>query len=127
MGFSDFQSQILTRTVIIRSESRDLTLNILISPILMRVVTAKGLLLTPIPTISTSSPSTGTITNLREGFSYTKPDGMSWKDYLKDNAYSYCSLKLQAMQQIEAIAVTEEGYYSTSECSKCPIWYYRNN
>ena len=75
------------------------------------------------------SPSGNTlaITNLWEGFSYTKPDGMSWKDYLKDNAYSYCSLKLQAMQQIEAIAVTEEGYYSTSECSKCPIWYYRNN
>merc|ERR1712013_168042 len=58
------------------------------------------------------SPSGNTlaITNLWEGFSYTKPDGMSWKDYLKDNAYSYCSLKLQAMQQIEAIAVTEEGY-----------------
>merc|ERR1712066_723399 len=52
------------------------------------------------------SPSGNTlaITNLWQGFSYTKPDGMSCKDYLKSNAYSYCELQLHAMDQIEAIA-----------------------
>jgi hypothetical protein len=64
------------------------------------------------------------ITNLWEGFSYTKPDGMDWADYLKNNQNSYCSLDLEAMEQMEAIAVTEDGYWSTSECGRCPIWYY---
>ena len=72
------------------------------------------------------SPSGNTlaITNLWEGFSYTKPDGMDWADYLKNNQNSFCSLKLNQMEQMEAIAVTEEGYWSTSECHRCPIWFY---
>jgi hypothetical protein len=73
------------------------------------------------------SPSGNTlaITNLWTGFSYTKPDGMQWSDWLKGNEHSYCSLNLHQMEQMEAIAVTESGYYSTSECGRCPIWYYQ--
>jgi len=65
------------------------------------------------------------ITNLWEGFSYTKPAGVSWGDYLKTQQNSYCKLAFNQLPQMEAIAVTEEGYLSTTEnCKKCPIWYY---
>ena len=72
------------------------------------------------------SPSSNSLalTNLWEGYSYTKPDGASWADYLSANKDNFCTLDLEQMDQMEAIAVTEQGYYTTSECGRCPIWYY---
>jgi len=65
------------------------------------------------------------ITNLAEGYSYTKTAGVSWGDFLKGYGSYFCTLRINYLPQMEAIAVTEDGYWSTTEnCDYCPIWYY---
>jgi len=66
------------------------------------------------------------LTNKQEAFSFTKPEGMSWTEFLVNNPEP-CILQLEEEVQREAIAVTMDGYWTTSECKKnppCPLWFY---
>jgi len=66
------------------------------------------------------------LTNKQEAFSFTKPDGMSWTEFLM-NIPEPCILQLEEEKQREAIAITMDGYWTTSECKKnppCPLWFY---
>ena len=69
------------------------------------------------------------LTNKQEAFSYTKPEGMSWPEFLINNPEP-CKLQVEEEVQREAIAVTMEGYWTTSECKKhppCPLWFYAHS
>merc|ERR1711973_237971 len=59
------------------------------------------------------------LTNKQEAFSFTKPEGMSWPEFLLNNPEP-CNLQVEEEVQREAIAVTMEGYWTTSECKKHP-------
>merc|ERR1712212_136585 len=66
------------------------------------------------------------LTNKQEAFSFTKPEGMSWPEFLLENPEP-CRLELNKEEQREAIALTEAGYWTTSECKDdppCPLWFY---
>ena len=67
------------------------------------------------------------LTNKQEAFSFTKPSDMSWSMFLANNPEP-CILNLNEEVQREAIAVTEYGYWTTSECKDddppCPLWFY---
>ena len=66
------------------------------------------------------------LTNKKQAFRYSKPGGLSWTDFLGNNPEP-CNLPLEKEVQREAIAVTMEGYWTTSECKKdppCPLWFY---
>merc|ERR1712106_204800 len=69
------------------------------------------------------------LTNKQEAFSFTKPEGMSWPEFLVNNPEP-CNLQVEEEVQREAIAVTQEGYWTTSECKKhppCPLWFYKHS
>ena len=69
------------------------------------------------------------LTNKQEAFSFTKPEGISWPEFLVNNPEP-CNLQVEEEVQREAIAVTEEGYWTTSECKKnppCPLWFYAHS
>lgn len=69
------------------------------------------------------------LTNKQEAFSFTKPEGMSWPEFLVNNPEP-CKLQVEEEVQREAIAVTMEGYWTTSECKKnppCPLWFYAHS
>ena len=69
------------------------------------------------------------LTNKQEAFSFTKPEGMSWPEFLVNNPEP-CKLQVEEEVQREAIAVTREGYWTTSECKKnppCPLWFYAHS
>merc|ERR1711892_160512 len=69
------------------------------------------------------------LTNKLEAFSFTKPEGMSWTEFLVNNPEP-CILQLEEEVQREAIAVTMDGYWTTSECKKhlpCPLWFYKHS
>jgi len=69
------------------------------------------------------------LTNKQEAFSFTKPEGMSWPEFLVNNPEP-CNLQVEEEVQREAIAVTMEGYWTTSECKKhppCPLWFYAHS
>lgn len=66
------------------------------------------------------------LTNKQEAFSYSKPTGQSWPEFLLENPEP-CRLELNKEEQREAIALTEAGYWTTSECKDdppCPLWFY---
>ena len=69
------------------------------------------------------------LTNKQEAFSFTKPDDLSWTEYLASNPEP-CNLPVEEEVQREAIAVTMDGYWTTSECKKhppCPLWFYAHS
>lgn len=68
------------------------------------------------------------LTNKQEAWSFSLPEGQGWVEYLASGP-SPCVLELEEEEQREAIAVTESGYWTTSECGQgtCPIWYYAFN
>jgi len=63
------------------------------------------------------------LTNKQVAFGLTKPDGQDWAQFLASGP-EICTLHLEDEEQRESIAVTDNGYWTTSECDKCPIWYY---
>jgi len=71
------------------------------------------------------SPSGNTLalTNYGEGWSWRKPDGLPWADFLKTGP-TPCSLRLKQEVQREAITVTDSGYWTTSEHQNQPLYYY---
>jgi len=68
------------------------------------------------------------LTNKQEAFKYSKTeDGVSWAEFLVNNPEPTCILNLNEEEQREAIAITEEGIWTTSECKDdppCPLWFY---
>lgn len=68
------------------------------------------------------------LTNKQEAFKYDKTDdGMSWVEFLVNQAEPSCILELNEEEQREAIAITEQGIWTTSECKDnppCPLWFY---
>ena len=68
------------------------------------------------------------LTNKQEAFQYSKTeDGLSWTEFLLNNPEPTCILNLNEEEQREAIAITEEGIWTTSECKDdppCPLWFY---
>merc|ERR1712113_704458 len=75
------------------------------------------------------SPSGDTLAliNYHEGFSWSKPAGWAWVDYLRTNP-SACTLVLQPDEpQREAVTAVDNGYFTTSEYSTLGyaiLWYY---
>lgn len=74
------------------------------------------------------SPSGSTLglTNKEEAWSFSKPADQSWVEYLASGPEP-CLLQLEEEEQRESLAVTDTGYWSTSECKDsppCPLWYY---
>jgi len=70
--------------------------------------------------------STLALTNKQEAFAWLKDEGSSWADHLLQNPQP-CLLQLEEEEQREAIAATNTGYWTVSECKKCPIWFYPRN
>ena len=72
---------------------------------------------------------TGLLTQ-EEGYKYDKPEGparLSWAQFLADNPEPSCRLSLEEEEQREAITITEDGIWTTSECKDnppCPLWFY---
>merc|ERR1711936_810168 len=70
------------------------------------------------------------LTNKQEAFKYDKPEGparLSWAQFLADNPQPSCRLSLEEEEQREAITITEDGIWTTSECKDnppCPLWFY---
>jgi len=58
-----------------------------------------------------------------DGWSYSKPDGMTWAEYLSTDPEPTCELPLAEENQREAITVTETAYWTVSEGSS-PLYYY---
>ena len=54
---------------------------------------------------------------------YSKPDGMTWAEYLSTDPEPTCELPLAEENQREAITVTETAYWTVSEGSS-PLYYY---
>jgi len=77
------------------------------------------------------SPSGGTLalTSVLEdfGWSWSNPGAQAWADILKAGQTEPCQLDLKFVPQREAIAVTESGYWTTSEGKNQPLYYFRNN
>jgi len=74
------------------------------------------------------SPSGSTLglTNKQTAWSFTKGEGETWVDFLASSPVP-CQLILEEEIQREAIAATDGGYWTTSECKDdppCPLWYY---
>jgi len=67
------------------------------------------------------------LTNYDYGYSYTKPAGESWKSYLQSNAGSYCRLDIKKRGGMEAVAVSEDGIWTSNECNKCDINFFPRN
>ena len=64
------------------------------------------------------------LTNKEEAWSFSLPAGQTWVEYLSTSPVP-CTLELEEEEQREAIAVTDTGYWTTSECEDgCPLWYY---
>ena len=64
------------------------------------------------------------LTNKEEAWSFTLPEGLTWVEYLATSPVP-CTLVLEDEEQRESIAVTDTGYWTTSECKDgCPLWYY---
>merc|ERR1719348_107339 len=63
------------------------------------------------------------VTNKQVAFGLQKPNGMTWYEFLATEPET-CTLNLEVEEQRESIAVTDSGYWTTSECKECPIWYY---
>jgi len=74
------------------------------------------------------SPSGNTLalTSYGEGWSWHKPSQLSWANFLKSNP-TPCKLNLKQENQREAIAITNSGFWTTSEHRNQPLWYYRRN
>ena len=65
------------------------------------------------------------LTNKQEAFAWQKEDpARPWGDHLQQ-VPEPCVLHLEEEEQREAIAVTDDGYWTTSECKECPIWFYQ--
>jgi len=58
-----------------------------------------------------------------DGWSYSKPDGQTWVEYLSTDPEPTCELQLASENQREAITVTETAYWTVSEGSS-PLYYY---
>jgi len=72
------------------------------------------------------SGTTLALTNKWVAWSYRKPDDQSWVEYLASDP-THCNLILEDEEQRESIAVTDSGYWTTSECKDdppCPLWFY---
>jgi len=71
------------------------------------------------------------LTNKQEAYKYDKmDDSVTWSQFLVDNPEPSCILRLEEEEQREAIAVTMEGIWTTSECKDdppCPLWFYSFN
>ena len=71
------------------------------------------------------------LTNKQEAFQYSKTeDELSWTEFLLNNPEPTCILNLNEEEQREAIAITQEGIWTTSECKDdppCPLWFYSND
>ena len=64
------------------------------------------------------------LTSKEEAWSFALPEGQTWVEYLASSP-SPCILDLEVEEQRESIAVTDTGYWTTSECENgCPLWYY---
>jgi len=63
------------------------------------------------------------VTNKQEAFGLTKPSGSTWTEFLSTSPQT-CTLDLEVEEQRESIAVSDTGYWTTSECEECPIWFY---
>merc|ERR1712181_81330 len=65
--------------------------------------------------------------NYAEGYSWSKPAGSAWVDYLRTYPEA-CTLVLQPDEpQREAVTVVDSGYFTTSEYSTlgyANLWYY---
>jgi len=73
------------------------------------------------------SPSGDTLalTNYWEGWSWTKPyPSTPWADFLKTYP-TPCNIPVKEEPQREAIAVTDSGYWTTSENQNQPLWYFQ--
>ena len=75
---------------------------------------------------------TGTVSSFHFGFTQpkhhlfcicSKPDGMTWAEYLSTDPEPTCELQLAEENQREAITVTETAYWTVSEGSS-PLYYY---
>jgi len=68
------------------------------------------------------------LTNKEEAYKYDKfDDGVTWSQFLVDNPEPTCILRLEDEEQREAITITENGIWTTSECKDdppCPLWFY---
>ena len=71
------------------------------------------------------------LTNKQEAFKYDKmDDSVTWSQFLVDNPEPTCILRLEEEEQREAIAITQNGIWTTSECKDnppCPLWFYSFN
>lgn len=66
------------------------------------------------------------LTNKQEAFAWKKEAGQSWAEHLLLNPQP-CLLTLEEEEQREAIAVSDTGYWTVSECKQCPVWFYPRN
>jgi len=67
------------------------------------------------------------LTNKEEAYKYDKIAEQSWTEFLTSHPEPSCLLKLEEEEQREAIAITENGIWTTSECKDdppCPLWFY---
>ena len=68
------------------------------------------------------------LTNKQEAFKYDKTDdGVTWVEFLVNHPEPSCILNLNDEEQREAITITEQGIWTTSECKDnppCPLWFY---
>jgi len=67
------------------------------------------------------------LTNKQTAWSFARPEGVTWAQHLATQPRP-CQLILEEEEQREAIAVTDRGYWTTSECHDdppCPLWYYQ--